>query len=367
MIKSISLLELSRQLPLIKVKFSLCRGRQFYLSQTSGCSMNQILKTVLHKLSKDQSLSPEGKRVFLDQLKKWSSVQNSISASSCLLRVLIKIKRIFSNIERKKIFKKLDKLLINKPTNPDIVKNISPYQLDYWKITPPSGGPPSYLLGTVHNGVPFRELPSKLLKAFEECKAVATEEGNISKIDFSKVLEPATWQLCQQRTGKTAEELLALDDPRELIQLLTQVELASMDADIAVSAIKKGKLLYALDDNPNERLSEDAQCYKTWVEEAIADPEKSKKEFENINAIFRRSALSFLKGNTPLGDCSNVNDLSKRSAKGRNKQWISKLLPLMNTTSVFIAVGMGHLFAVTPSVQELLIEQGCKLTKISSG
>jgi uncharacterized protein YbaP (TraB family) len=257
------------------------------------------------------------------------------------------------------------KVLLVKKELTTFFPSSSLYQLDYWKIIPPGGGPASYLVGTFHNGLSWKEIPLCIQQGFNECEEFVGE-SSFKKIDFENVLNREHWELCKKKTGKTSQELKALF-PRELLKLLTDADIWSMDMDLEEEAIRMGKPRHILDDTP-EDLSIDTETshYKEWVEKALADPAKFKKGMDLANATFRKQAEILLRKDAKFTDNSSCQAFGQATASERNLHWQEKLFSLITKKSQFIAVGAGHLYGVTPSVQELLEKKGCKCIRLRS-
>ncbi|MEI6409470.1 MAG: TraB/GumN family protein [Bacteroidota bacterium] len=256
-----------------------------------------------------------------------------------------------------------------------------------WRITPLSGGPDSYLFGTMH----VRDLRAFrwyeiVLTYLNQCTVFATE-FNFSELDgralaetlhlpegqtLDKMLRPGVWKglerIAQQRLGFSAA-LLKYQHPMAVNTLISSSLLAeeaaqSLDETLWSYAQAAGKLMIGVEsfeDQLNTIRSIDLEhqvAGLTWLVK---------------NFVHQKKRLHKLMRWYEAGDLQQLYKAAKKDAKGmrrvmlydRNYNMAVKFVEVAKTQSLFCAVGAGHLPG-EKGMLRLLKKAGFKVKPVSA-
>ena len=201
-----------------------------------------------------------------------------------------------------------------------------------WKIE--KNGESSYLFGTIHQGVPYQEIPSSVWDRVENAGAVYTETGawnselekRASLVVDLIVLrqgEPLLWQRVSPQAWAVVRPILLrkMNEQQSAVDRLTpfgafvilanepefQVRMSrasanqldlkwSMDPGIEARASEKGKVLGALDDTASFSSPEFRECLSRVFASAINEmathsPDEIAKAMKELTTAYRSGEL----------------------------------------------------------------------------
>lgn len=275
-----------------------------------------------------------------------------------------------------------------------------------------------YLFGTFHAGIPLTELPVDVLKylnnskvfvmeseldrpslqnyydsLFEIVKKRESEEALSNRLSapeynrliaLSGVCKELTYINKLSYTGAYSLLFLCLGRSKEIDHFNKLAKLfgttPSMDLDLASAAKNKGKLIITLDSK--NVMQKSLSCLYGDVEKSLsqmkillgstqdeieafyhqrlADTESSIEAYRTSNTAFLMKFFDTSNESQSTG--FNTNCLIEE----RNKHWLPKILSHSQTySSIFVAVGAGHLFASNSSLFKLLKAQGFAIKRIA--
>lgn len=257
---------------------------------------------------------------------------------------------------------------------------------------------PSYLLGTMHIGITFRNaVPSPLDSALFDARSVAMEVDMREAERFFREAPPArprvrrarldramshdAWEHLTTELSRVPVEILRQLDPGFLTLYLSQVRMAEVEAREegrtpvpgAVSSTRLDRSIFdwtiaagvhfvALE-TPEEAMAAFAGLESTGAIEAlermVLDPEEARLDARRL----RDAYLSL--DPTNLLPILEEMPVEARTAMldVRNQAWMQNLLPLIQAGRAFVAVGCAHLLG-HGSVIELLEAQGYTVERV---
>lgn len=251
-----------------------------------------------------------------------------------------------------------------------------------WRVEDPESENTSYIFGTMH-AIPQDAfyLPEELTEKIAEAELML-QEVDIDDIDQMEVMK-----LMMLPEGKTLKDYLSPERYEEFIETLEKLEfdenqieyLATMKPigsyGYVISAIFEEQVIPELElmkiaqknDIPIEGLETidyQVSLFDTIpLEEqmAIFYEDDFQKELHRLLKIYLKQDLEAMQ---ELVQESKMGELETIFITTRNKNWVEKLIPLIPETSMFIAVGAGHLPGEHGLIN-LLREAGFKVSPVS--
>lgn len=223
-----------------------------------------------------------------------------------------------------------------------------------WRIE--SAGGTSYLLGTVHVGVPVAELDPAVRRALSEAKSVVLESIPASPgpsawlpegQTLEKLLSRKAWREVRSRLGEQLPvEDLRLVKPPAILSLLFykgKDESVSMDREIIERARRDDKLLVGLETLEGVEALERAATprYLSRYLETFDEKQAARREASFVSAYCRGDLPALERMSKPWGPEQEAFD--RILVTERNRRWLSALSTRMRSGGAFIAVGVNHL------------------------
>ena len=264
-----------------------------------------------------------------------------------------------------------------------------------WQIQGPHGS--TYLLGTIHKGIPLVVLPPVVLEKFGQSGTFVQESDLGGHVDpeaiillsrlpsdqnLETMLGPARWtKLKQLLAPRFRENFLRGSKPWFIAQLINETRPAAdhsgatqspeMDRQLFSLARESGKRYDVLEELVDALKATDGA---STLAESLEDltklldhPEDRPMQPGAGGAI---SAELYLSGNLAAMEAVIFQDQSDRARKyyeavryHRSRNWLPKIERLIQDGDAFIAVGLGHLLG-DQSVIALLRQKGYTVTHL---
>ena len=267
-----------------------------------------------------------------------------------------------------------------------------------WKLE--KGGRESWLLGTVHAGVPAAEIPPLAVEKLEssstyvaELDARPTDKNPHAALELSsespgldELLSKPAWAKLQERLRGAPPDRLKRMNPFFAIYLLDDVEKrenAAKAAEPPAPAAKPAKDALSMDEwllgKARARgmvisyLDEKTPSLRSCVDRAVARDLEEKLAPKKTDAQAKAEADSDLANVARAyraGDLGKISALEAEEEKesggagectveSRNRAWAEKIARLHEVYApAFVAVGVGHMATPADSLIELLKQQG---------
>lgn len=247
----------------------------------------------------------------------------------------------------------------------------------------------SYLFGTLHI-IPQKdfEISDKIKKAFEASERVALEidmdNPNLSKEVMAAFMLPEGKEL---KSYMDEKEFKQLDDylkekrgvglepynkfkPAMLMSLLMMTgekkePLSSYEIAFVQMAIKAKKEIDGLETMAEQLEAFDGDSYEKQIDsyiKMIEEPQESEKAYRKLLALYLEEDVDGMYDYMDVFMNQDL-DAKKRFLDVRNNKWIPKITEYSKKSSVFYAVGGGHLGG-EQGVIKLLRKKGYKVTPI---
>ncbi len=257
-----------------------------------------------------------------------------------------------------------------------------------WRITPPAGGPDSYLFGTMHvrdlRAFKWLELAQKHLA---ECEVFATE------FDFNEIEPAALQEALRLPEGQTLDTLLKPGVWKNLDRYTRKklgmpAEAFRFQHPMSVSTALTAAFL--MEEAP-QSLDETLWSHARLLEKTTAGVESFAEQLQTLRSITLEQHLKsltwLLKNHNRqkqrlkkmmawyvAGDLQPLYKAAKKDAKGmrkvliyrRNKLMTQRFEEITSTTSLFCAVGAGHLSG-GKGMLRLLRKKGYKVKPVAIG
>lgn len=267
-----------------------------------------------------------------------------------------------------------------------------------YRVSGGDAAAPSYLLGTMHLGVTFRDaVPEPLDSTLFEARAVVMEVDLREAERFfasapasprprrewlDRTLPDETWaRLVTELGGRAPPEILRQLPPGALTLYLEQVRMAEVEAiedgrtpvpgatsstrldrSIFQWAVSAGTPIVALE-TTEEALAAFASLEAVDATEALRavldDPEAARADARRL-----RDAYLSLDEARVLSVLAEMPDDARHAMLDvRNHAWMANLVPQIRSGDAFVAVGCGHLVGAG-SVRELLEAEGYVVERV---
>lgn len=267
-----------------------------------------------------------------------------------------------------------------------------------WRVSGADAARPSYLLGTMHIGVSFRDaVPTPLDATLFDARAVVMEvDLREAERFFSTLvgeplprrdwldhaLSPPTWdRLVAELGSRAATDRLRQIPPGALVLYLQQVRMAEVEAieehrtpvagatsstrldrSIFHWAVTAGTPIVALE-TPEEAMAALAAMPQGDALDALRtildEPDEARLEARGL-----RDAYLSLDDSRLLAILADAPpEFHEILITGRNRAWMGRLLPEIREGSALVAVGCAHLVG-TGSVVELLQAEGYVVERV---
>lgn len=261
-----------------------------------------------------------------------------------------------------------------------------------FKVTPRGGGPASYIFGSMHLEISANELPYYLLELFDRADVNAFEVDlyddfiktqkfleNVNDINLLLQLNPNAKR--NNLTARQIDRLASIGVPKtlaailppdgcDLIQLVhayTQRSFKSMDNELSVRAVNKGKKIIALEDEnvraaANKYAAQFGQnmTQRCTTMDYVNNPEKISLYDEHLDTV----KAEYVSAN-PEQWLNDPNFKEDGNLVFRNHHWLGTLNTLLRQKSAFVTVGANHLRGANGLVQ-LLFAAGFNVEPVRS-
>lgn len=250
-----------------------------------------------------------------------------------------------------------------------------------------NGDKVSYILGTIHSGVPVNSLPVGILRALKGSRFLVTEIS-ISKREAKLAIQnPAKFYVKMRNSNRTEKNGTPLSEAakRSLVEDLhisKDVVEKSFDSECGILKFNEEGLRNSMDYNLALLASENR--VSNYSLESISElKEKSATSIDHQNSCSLSTMLhngeakmardQFLQAGETLsrlyrtGELSNFlnSDLVPNAAL-RNRKWLPKITSFFETDRTFLAVGAAHLYGEA-GLLKLLKAKGYKITQLQYG
>ncbi len=250
-----------------------------------------------------------------------------------------------------------------------------------WEVTSP-GGKSSWLLGTMHLGFDYEDLPPVVWQKLGASVSVVLEldprEMNPAAVQartalpegqsLRKLLGEPSWEKLKVAAGGIPEMILDRLQPWAAAQLvLARLHPTVMPLDLAVlrDAEKGGKQLVFLEslDFQLDLIAEvmDAKA----LAEMVDDSSKERALLARTVEAYRRGDAAELE--RAALDPANFADrpgVADKFLFKRNRDWIPRLTPLLDQGGAFVAVGAAHLLG-DQGLLKLLADKGYRSARVA--
>ena len=250
-----------------------------------------------------------------------------------------------------------------------------------WRVQGPS---PSWLLGTIHAGVPLHRAPAPLQHAVDRCKVMALE-ADLDNADWAA----ARTLMVGLKPGELSG-LLGRVEARRLVQLLgmPRAEVhalrpwalwmmlavkmmpkgAGMDKELldAAKVMKKRRVFLESTVAPLRILATMPQAAMVReLQEGIRNPEAIAQEMRQLVSVYKAGKVEKLRALTfDTAQSQRVPQLNERFLIGRNKAWLPAIEELIQAGGACIAVGAGHMVG-PQGLPKLLRGRGLVVTRVA--
>lgn len=264
-----------------------------------------------------------------------------------------------------------------------------------WQIQGPHG--PSYLLGTIHRGIPLAALPPVVLEKFRESGTFVQESDLGGHLDpeaiwllsrlpsdqnLETMLEPAHWaKLKQLLVPRFRENFLRSSKPWLIARLIDETgptaadhsgttQSPEMDRQLFSLARERGKRYDVLEETIDAlKATDEASTLAESLEDLTKLLDHPEDHSTQPGAGGTISLELYLSGDLTAMKAVIFQDQSDRALKyyeavryQRSRNWLPKIERLIRDGGSFIAVGLGHLLG-DQSVIALLRQKGYTVTQ----
>lgn len=254
-----------------------------------------------------------------------------------------------------------------------------------WRLTPPDGGPDSYLFGTMH-------VRDQRAFGWLDLAMICLQKTDVfaAEFDLGETDETALAKVLQLPDGKTLDQLLSRQSWKSLVRQMKKtsnfpIPMLQVLHPMVISMTLSTQMLgeeanFSLDETLWRRAVEEGK--KTTGVESFQDQLNTlssiniKQHVSNLTYTLKhlkqqKKRIKRMLKNYADGDIKALYQTSRRDTKGmrktllyrRNRHMADRFVQLATGQSLFCAVGAGHL-AGAKGMLRLLKKQGFKLHPI---